>query len=496
MNSFIKGLKELNNYTYTENNALSLKSTLDAVYDLFALGAAYRQRSEEDVIILFKKAYRENAELAMKCLFYIRDAREGQGERRFFRVCMNWLAKSNDREAAKRNLQYVSEFGRWDDLYCFVDTPLQNDALEIMRQQIALDMSCKTPSLLAKWLKSINTSSAESRRLANITREYFGMTHKQYRRILSILRERINVLEKLMSAGEWEKIEFDKIPSRAGLIYRNAFARRDILRERYEKFMMDKNTKVNAKVLYPYECVKSALDYIKHKNYGLGSDKLDRAAINKYWDSLRDYFDGAAFNGMALVDTSDSMTIKYNSIAPINISIALGLYCAEKCSGPYAGHFITFESNPHFIEVEGKDFVEKVENIINAPWGNSTNLEKAFDLMLETAIRNNLSQEDIPKNLIIISDMQIDACAEDFDNNHITSMSIIRKKWKEYGYEMPKLVYWNVNARQDTILDDAKSNITYVSGSSPVIYEMIMQGKNGIQMMYEKLNSERYSCIY
>ncbi len=488
-NGFIDGLREMNNVTYTENGAISLRSTLDAVYDLFALGAAFRQRSEEDIILLFKRAYREDPELAMKCLFYIRDVREGQGERRFFRVCMNWLAKSDDREAAKRNLQYVSEFGRWDDLYCFVDTPLQNDALEIMRQQIALDMSCKTPSLLAKWLKSINTSSAESRRLANITREYFGMTHKQYRRTLSILRERINVLERLMSAGEWDKIEFDKIPSRAGLIYRNAFARRDILRERYEKFIMDKNTKVNAKVLYPYECVESAL---KRR----GRDRLERVAINKYWDNLRDYFNGAAFNGMALVDVSGSMTIQHNSIAPINIAIALGLYCAEKCSGPYKGHFITFESNPHFIEVEGEDFVEKVKNMHNAPWGGSTNIEKAFDLMLQVAIRNNLSQEDIPKNLIIISDMQIDACVKDFDNNHITSMSTIRKKWKECGYEMPKLVYWNVNARQNTILDDAKSNITYVSGSSPVIYEMIMQGKNGIQMMYEKLNSERYSCIY
>lgn len=488
-NGFIDGLREINNVTYTENGAVSLRSTLDAVYDLFALGAAFRQRSEEDIIILFKRAYREDPELAMKCLFYIRDVREGQGERRFFRVCMNWLAKSDNREAAKRNLRYVSEFGRWDDLYCFVDTPLQNDALEIMRQQIALDMSCKTPSLLAKWLKSINTSSAESRRLANITREYFGMTHKQYRRTLSILRERINVLERLMSAGEWEKIEFDKIPSRAGLIYRNAFARRDILRERYEKFIMDKNTKVNAKVLYPYECVESALKCRKH-------DSLERAAINKYWDNLRDYFNGAAFNGMALVDVSGSMTTQHNSIAPINIAIALGLYCAEKCSGPYKGHFITFESNPHFIEVEGEDFVEKVKNMYNAPWGGSTNIEKAFDLMLQVAIRNNLSQEDIPKNLIIISDMQIDACVKDFDNNHITSMSTIRKKWKECGYEMPKLVYWNVNARQNTILDDAKSNITYVSGSSPVIYEMIMQGKNGIQMMYEKLNSERYSCIY
>ena len=486
-NGFIDGLREMNNVTYTENGAISLRSTLDAVYDLFALGAAFRQRSEEDIIILFKRAYREDPELAMKCLFYIRDAREGQGERRFFRVCMNWLAKSDDREAAKRNLQYISEFGRWDDLYCFVDTPLQNDALEIMRQQIALDMSCKTPSLLAKWLKSINTSSAESRRLANITREYFGMTHKQYRRTLSILRERINVLEKLMSAGEWEKIEFDKIPSRAGLIYRNAFARRDILRERYEKFIMDKNTKVNAKVLYPYECVESAL---KRR----GRDRLERPAINKYWDNLRDYFNGAAFNGMALVDVSGSMTIQNNSIAPINIAIALGLYCAEKCSGPYKGHFITFESNPHFIEVEGEDFVEKVKNMHNAPWGGSTNIEKAFDLMLQVAIRNNLSQEDIPKNLIIISDMEFDAATR--GHNFCPLCDSIKNDWAAAGYKMPHLVFWNCNARHDLIPMQDDGEVTFVSGASPVIFEMIMSGKTGKEMMKEKLESERYSCIH
>lgn len=486
-NSFIRGLREMNNVTYTENNALSLKSTLDAVYDLFALGAAFRQRSEEDIILLFKRAYREDPELAMKCLFYIRDVREGQGERRFFRVCMNWLAKSDDREAAKRNLQYVAEFGRYDDLYCFIDTPLQNDALEIMRQQIALDMSCKTPSLLAKWLKSINTSSIESRRLANITREYFGMTHKQYRRTLSILRERINVLEKLMSAGEWNKIEFDKIPSRAGLIYRNAFARRDVLRERYEKFIMDKNTKVNTKVLYPYECVRSALEY-------RGCDKLERAAINKYWDNLRDYFNGAAFNGMALVDVSGSMTIKYNFITPIDIAVALGLYCAEKCSGPYKGHFITFESNPHFIEVEGEDFVEKVNNMHRAPWGGSTNIEKAFDLMLEVAIRNNLSQEDIPKNLIIISDMEFDAATQGHDFYPLCES--IKNNWAAVGYKMPHLVFWNCNARHDLIPMRDDGEVTFVSGASPVVFEMIMSGKTGKEMMKEKLESERYSCIH
>lgn len=341
--------------------------------------------------------------------------------------------------------------------------------------------------LIFKWLPSENTSSQKTRNYAHKIRQYLNFTHKRYRKMLSIGREKTKVLERLMSNNEWSKIDFSKIPSRAGLIYRNAFARRDVLRERYEKFIMDKNTKVNAKVLYPYECVRSALEY-------RGRDKLERAAINKYWDNLRDYFNGAAFNGMALVDVSGSMTIKYNFITPIDIAVALGLYCAEKCSGPYKGHFITFESNPHFIEVEGEDFVEKVNNMHRAPWGGSTNIEKAFDLMLEVAIRNNLSQEDIPKNLIIISDMEFDAATQGHDFYPLCES--IKNNWAAVGYKMPHLVFWNCNARHDLIPMRDDGEVTFVSGASPVVFEMIMSGKTGKEMMKEKLESERYSCIH
>ena len=212
------------------------------------------------------------------------------------------------------------------------------------------------------------------------------------------------------------------------------------------------------------------------------------------FDNLKDYFNGAAFNGMALVDVSGSMTIQHNSIAPINIAIALGLYCAEKCSGPYKGHFITFESNPHFIEVEGEDFVEKVKNMHNAPWGGSTNIEKAFDLMLQMAIRNNLSQEDIPKNLIIISDMEFDAATR--GHNFCPLCDSIKNNWAAAGYKMPHLVFWNCNARHDLIPMQDDGEVTFVSGASPVIFEMIMSGKTGKEMMKEKLESERYSCIH
>ena len=204
MNKFMNGMANATNYTYTENGAVTHKTTKSDLLDMFAMGAAMRTRSDEDVILMFRKAFKENPVYALKCLFYIRDVRGGQGERRFFRVVMKDLAKF-DTAAARRNLKFVPEFGRWDDLYVFVGTPLETDALQIMKDQLALDVECKTPSLLAKWLKSENTSSVESRRLGNITREFFGMSHKQYRKTLSILRERINVLERLMSGEDGMK---------------------------------------------------------------------------------------------------------------------------------------------------------------------------------------------------------------------------------------------------------------------------------------------------
>lgn len=494
MNTFMNAMTDATNFGYTENGAIKHNTTKSALLDMFALGGAYRKRSDEDVILLFKNAYDENPEYALKCLFYLRDVRGGQGERRFFRVAMKWLAKY-DTAAAMRNLEHVALFGRYDDLYTFVDTPLENKAFEIIKNQLALDVQCKTPSLLAKWLKSENTSSAESIRLGNKTRQYLGMTHKQYRKTLSILRERINVLERLMSAGKWDEIEFDKIPSKAGMKYKNAFARKDIIKAKYEAFAKDENTKVNAKTLYPYECVAEAL-----KGTYWGSPTLsdvDRAMINKYWANLADYFDGANFNGMAVVDTSGSMTGREAS-APINVAISLGMYCADKAKGPFHNHFLTFESRPHFVKVEGIDFVDKVRRIMSAPWGGSTNVEAAFDLMLQTVVSNHVNPEDIPQNLIIISDMEFNSCVTSNGyrrGNMETLFETMKKKWDSYGYKMPHLIFWNCNARSNNIPMRDDGNVNYISGFSPVLFEQVMKGLKAWDLMMDKLNSDRYSCI-
>lgn len=516
MNAFLNGMKEETNFTYTENGALTHKTTNSNLLDMFAMGAAMRNRSEEDCILMFQKAYKENPTYALKCLFYIADARGGQGERRFFRVCYKWLAK-NDVEAARRNMKLIPEYRRWDDLYCLVDTALETEMFAFLKEQLALDIQSKTPSLLAKWLKSENTTSADSRTLASRTRKAFGMTAKQYRKTLSMLRSRINIVEKLMSENRWDEIEFDKIPSRAGLIYKNAFARHDIERmkanptvQSYETFIKDETTTVNAKTLYPYECVDKAFKAMR-SGWGYGGgvalDNVDRLAVNKYWANLEDYFKDSVFNGMAIVDTSGSMTGSTAS-APINVAISLGLYCAEKAQGPFANHFITFSSNPTFVEVEGVDFCDKVVRMSHADWGGSTNIEAVFDMMLNVAVRNNCSQDEIPQNLIIISDMEFDACATSgprseerwfYGNTRIedkkTLMETIEKRWNAKGYKMPNLVFWNVDARQNNIPMKVKDGISFVSGMSPSIFQQIMSGKTAEDLMYEVLNGERYKAV-
>ena len=503
-NKLLNAVKEATNITRTENGAVTRNTTMSALLDLFGTGAAYRTRSESDCIVLFQKAFDENPVYALKCLFYLRDARGGQGERRFFRVVTKWLA-DNKTAVMKRNLKYVPEFGRWDDLYTFIGTALEKDAFDLMGEQFVLDLQCKTPSLLAKWLKSENTSSAQSRALATKTRKAFGLTPREYRKSLSVLRARINVLERLMSAGQWDKIEFDKIPSKAGLVYRNAFARHDVERMRadkdavtYKDFMQDKNTKVNAKALYPYEVVAKATNYSgmnyvwdRSENY----DPVERAAINKYWDNLEDYFNGASLDALCMIDTSGSMWGS-DASAPINVAISIGLYAAERARGPFHGHYISFSSRPQLIETYGSDFVDKVERIYSTNLCENTNIEAAFDMLLDTAIKSHCRQNDLPKTIIVVSDMQFDRQRDHYGNSNATLMENIAYKWQRAGYQMPELVYWNVQARGNNVIPmQAKDGITFVSGFSPVLFEQIMKGKTGYDLMMDKLNSERYECI-
>lgn len=363
--------------------------------------------------------------------------------------------------------------------------------------------------LVFKWLKSENASSAETKWIAKKTRNYLGLTARQYRKMLSYCREKTKVLERLMSTNQWDKIDFSKIPSKAGLIYKNAFARRDIIKEKYKAFAEDKNTTVNAKALYPYEVVDKAMAY---GNFGYyygrpqaEDQELDRKMLEKYWKNLEDFFNGCSFNGICVADTSGSM---YGT--PMAVALSIAMYCAERNTGPFTNHFFTFSERPSLVKIEGIDFVDKVCRMGKADWGNNTNIEAVFDKMLDIAVKNRLTQDDIPQNIIVVSDMEFDYCVtsgryvdrqsygwyhKSYEPANETLFEAIEKKWNSHGYKMPLVTFWNVSARNDRIPMRKEGHVNYVSGFNPVIFEQVLKGLTAEDLMFDKLNSERYACI-
>ena len=497
-NTFLKGLKEDTNYTMTEKNSISHKTTMSDVFDMFAFGGAYRNRTDDDCITLFKNALQENEELALKCLFYLRDCREGQGERRFFRVCYKWLAKEYP-EIAKRNLPYIAEYGRWDDLiYIAAGTKLEELAFSIIKEQLEWDLTVSAPSLCAKWMPSINTSSAETRQLGIKLRKFLEMSNKDYRKMLAKLRKQINIVERLMSENKWNEIQFDKLPSKAGLKYKDAFARRDLIAEKYKEFAASKDTKVNATVLYPYD--------IAHEVFNNFWDmtETDRAMLQKYWDNLPNYYGDKEENGLAIVDTSGSMTGR-----PLEAAVSLGAYIAEKAHGPFANHFITFSNEPDLIRFEGTDITDKFKRAIRANWDGTTNLKAVFDLLLKVAKKEGTAAEDMPQKLYIFSDMEFDEAIEypkrrsyfarntkEVEEQINTLLEDIANEWKAVGYELPPIVFWNLDARHN-LIPTLRGRFSYVSGLSPVMIQTILSGKDGYDLMIAKLvNSNRYDVIH
>jgi hypothetical protein len=361
--------------------------------------------------------------------------------------------------------------------------------------------------LVFKWLKSENTSSESSRKIANKIRKKIKLTHKQYRKMLAWGRKKTQVLERIMSENRWEDIDFSKIPSRAGLIYKNAFARHDIERMRAEKevqsyadFAQDKTKTVNAEVLNPVD--------IACKIFGGQSlSQTDRLMLDKYWAGLKDYYHGRQENGIAVCDVSGSMCGQ-----PLNAAVSMSAYIAERGRGPFANHFITFSERPQLVKFDGVDLCDKFQRASRASWGMNTNIEAVLDLLLDTAIRTKCSKEDMPTRIYVFSDMEFDACVTTGQvpsttqywgrsgnlitiNRAQTLFEATKKKWAEFGYELPNIIFWNLDARHDNI-PAIGEGFSYVSGFSMNMIECILSGKDGIDLMLEKLDSERYKDIH
>lgn len=345
---------------------------------------------------------------------------------------------------------------------------------------------CKTnqPTLLAKWLPSENASSSDSRRLARKLAKKLSLTNREYRKTLSSIRNKIKIVENLLSEKKYNEIEFDKLPSKAGLKYRDAFLRHEELCTRYVEFIDNKNSKINAKTLYPYDIIRNVWNCETH----------ERKVLDKYWKNLPDYFDGKPCSILPVIDNSGSMTWNLNGgVIPIDVAVSLGIYCAERNLGDFHNHYISFSRTPKLVEIKGNNIVEKTLSAVKNVLYENTNIEAVFDLILKTLKKSDLSEECLPKHIVIISDMEFDEGTR--CNDSVTLMERIRKEWAKEGYTMPNLVYWNVCSRRNNISDLGADNITYVSGCTPMIFKSIMSGKNGMDLMLDTLNSDRYSSI-
>lgn len=487
-NPLVAGLAKQTNTAFTENGALTNKSTLNNLLDWFAAGGALRERDENSVISLFQKAWGDDALKALKVLFYFRDVRGGQGERRTFRTCLKWLA-NNHRKVVEANLENVPFYGRWDDLYALEGTPLESAALEQIRRQLLTDEEAmsegQSVSLLAKWLKSENTSSKESVRLARKTREALGWSPRKYRKTLSALRAYIDVVEVKMCAKEFDSIDFQKVPSKALMTYKGAFKKHNkVAWEGYLTKVEKGEAKINAKALFPYELLRSIWSE---------GDETAIKALDLQWKNQVDWLADNPHKGLVLADCSGSMTS--NNMLPLAVAVSLAIYFAERNVGPFKDVFMTFSNQCQLQRLVGNNLKEKAHNLASEGWCGSTNLQSAFDAILTAAVKNRVKEEDMPSVLYIVSDMEFNqACG----CNQSTNFQVAKQKYAKAGYEFPKIVFWNVNARNDQFpITEDENGVCLVSGCSPSILKSVLSGKefNPMAILDETIGQERYNRV-
>jgi len=483
---FISGILKATNVDYTTNGAKSLASSGSFLLDYFSKSGALRG-NVDDAVRYFIGAYSEDKEFALKALFYTRDVRGGQGERDIFRACLRYVALNYPNDIAHL-VEHIPEYGRWDDMYILIGTKLEDTAFEIMRKQFFSDLKSDNPSLLAKWLKSVNTSSKVSRNLGRYTAKKFKMNEPKYRKSLAKIRKRLDVVEKKMSSKNWKKITYSHVPSQAIYKHKTAFYRHD--GSRFDEFLNKVEhgeESIKTETLYPYQIVQKVMNGYPHAE--------DVRFYDNLWNNLPNFMSEDS-KAIAVVDTSGSMTRGGSPSAnPIDISLSLGIYFAERNVGPFKNAFITFSRNPKLQKVVGNNIFEKTQNLKRTYWGLNTDLVAVFKTILDTAVKNNLNDEDIPNKIYIISDMQFDSAV---GGSEKTNFEVIDKMYLKAGYTRPDLVFWNVNAYSDIPVEKDEHGAYLVSGASPSIlrYAMNCESVTPYQLMLEVLDSSRYAIIH
>lgn len=507
--------KKMENASQTENGAYGYKSAQNPILDIFWKIPSYRGIKKIDIPLgcdLLQAYKTMGNELLAKFLFYVRDARGGVGERNLFRILTRWflryelLCSPNFYENVEYIISIIPEYGRWDDVVWFFYNA-ENDvvsfsAVNVIRKQLEKDLNSEKPSLLAKWLPSPN-SGKRSKYMAKELVKYlnlagFKTTEPEYRKMLSNLRKKLNVVETSICQNNYSEINYAAVPSVANTYYSNIFLKKD--EERRRKYLSDLasgKTKINSSVVFPHTIYEKVKLPFQHGD-------VENAALEEMWKRLPDYVKG---NSSTLVvrDGSASMktTIPNSNTSAMAVASALTIYFSERMNGPLKNKFITFSAYPQMVDLSDCETLsEKKHKLSSYGDCSNTNIELTFDEILKFAVENKLTQEEMPKSVLIVSDMEFDGvsnqyCITDENKWTTTLFDAIAAKYASHGYKLPKLVFWNVNSRTNTIpMMENELGVVLISGFSAALTNMVLSEKtNPYDALMEELSKERYKRI-
>ena len=506
-NKFLSSLKKADareSISITENGAVGYARSGHALTDFFFKVGSMRKAGPIEIANAFAEVYAEDKQRALELMFFIRDCRGGQGEKHVFNAIFGWVVK-NDPSAAISLLSLIPEYGSWKSF--FELTPYFLSASEDVRKAantLFMDQwdndidgmeAQKSISLMAKWCPSANASSCDTKNLARYWRGVLGITEKEYRKTLSSLRDYLKVLETKMSANKWSEIDYNAIPSRAGVIYRNSFLKHDEARRR--KWLEDlkkpeSGAKINTGVL---DCPTVVSKYCKNDWYGRYAYSED-ATLEAAWGDMVKKGRESGVNGfIPVIDGSGSMTVNVgDNLTALNVAHGLGLYFAAINVEPWRGKAIEFGSRPEFFEVDTDgSLLNQLKIAARHADCGTTNLEAVFDLVLKAAVDGNLKQEEIP-GIIIFSDMEFDFACE---NPSERLFKQIEQKWNAAGYKLPKLFFWNINSRTGTLpMIENDLGVGLISGFNQSIMKMVMSTEvDPYKIIIEQLDAPRYDLV-
>ena len=506
-NPLIDTLERETNDTTTLNGDVAKKSTLNPLLDFFSQAGAMRGQDEK-AVELFQFAYEEDPVYALQLLFWLRDVRGGAGERQLFRSIFCYLLDANrtntkfSSSARRKLLELVPDYGRWDDLTLIGELP---DVRMVVQDQLRQDLANwhkdEPISLLAKWLPSISASNKKAKELAKIYAKglqgedslevpvSFEGTQKEYRQVLRALRGQINIVEHLMCHGRWDEIKFGQVPSQAARRLRKAFRKHQPTRyQEYLDLVESGEEKINAGAMFPSDLV---LEYLRQQGdncYDLQPMKADQT-INLQWEALPKW--GEEQDILVMADVSGSMM--HPDMTPMAASTSLAMYTAERNTNPlWKNRFMTFSSDPEFIKLNSAmPLHSKLHKVMQSPWGMSTNLRKAMALVFNCCKK----QSDLPDAIIVVSDMQFDPGRPDWEGT--STYEDMKSMASELGFELPNIVWWNVNSFGNSPCTFDENGVAMLSGYSPTNLQMAFDGQiNPMQAMHTLVrDNPRYQPV-